>query len=85
MTEALVPYTTRTLDDTMTLGKVLAQSGYFADSREAAQAVAVNLRRIQTQMFELRQRRRDGGDARIADRALRQADDRQLGIALQQG
>ena len=39
MTEALVPYTTRTLDDTMTLGKVLAQSGYFADSREAAQAV----------------------------------------------
>ncbi len=39
MTEALVPYTTRTLDDTMTLGKVLAASGYFADSREAAQAV----------------------------------------------
>ena len=39
MAEALVPYTTRTLDDTMTLGKVLAQSGYFADSREAAQAV----------------------------------------------
>lgn len=39
MTEALVPYKAQTLDDTMTLGKVLAQSGYFADSREAAQAV----------------------------------------------
>lgn len=39
MTEALVPYRVQTLDDTMTLGKVLAQSGYFADSREAAQAV----------------------------------------------
>lgn len=39
MTEALVPYTTRTLEDTMTLGKVLAQSGFFADSRDAAQAV----------------------------------------------
>lgn len=39
MTEALVPYRVQTLEDTMTLGKVLAQSGYFADSREAAQAV----------------------------------------------
>lgn len=39
MTEALVPYVTRNLDDTMTLGNVLAKSGYFADSREAAQAV----------------------------------------------
>lgn len=39
MTEALVPYETRTLADTMRLGEVLARSGYFADSREAAQAV----------------------------------------------
>ncbi len=35
---ALLPSMT-TLDDTMTLGKVLAQSGFFADAREAAQAV----------------------------------------------
>ena len=39
MTTDVTLYTARTLDDTMTLGKVLAQSGYFADSREAAQAV----------------------------------------------
>ena len=39
MTEALVPYRTQSLEDTMTLGKVLAASGYFADSKEAAQAV----------------------------------------------
>lgn len=29
----------QTLDETMTLGKTLAQSGYFQDAREAAQAV----------------------------------------------
>lgn len=39
MTEALVPYQAQTLADTMRLGDILARSGYFADSREAAQAV----------------------------------------------
>lgn len=39
MTTDVTIYTARTLDDTITLGKVLAQSGYFADSREVAQAV----------------------------------------------
>ena len=35
-TQALTVYS---MDDTMSLGKLLAQSGYFADSRDAAQAV----------------------------------------------
>ena len=41
MTEALVPYTARTTDlgETMQLGELLAKSGFFADSRSAAQAV----------------------------------------------
>lgn len=37
MTQELAIY--RSIDDTMTLGKLLAQSGYFADSRDAGQAV----------------------------------------------
>ena len=39
MTQAMVPFNPSSLDETMTLGKVLAQSGFFSDSREAAQAV----------------------------------------------
>lgn len=37
MTQELAIY--RSIDDTMMLGKLLAQSGYFADSRDAGQAV----------------------------------------------
>jgi hypothetical protein len=37
-TKALVP-TTMSLSETMTLGKTLAESGYFTDARQAAQAV----------------------------------------------
>lgn len=39
MTQAMVPFNPSSLEETMTLGKVLAQSGFFSDSREAAQAV----------------------------------------------
>jgi len=39
MTQAMVPFNPSSLDDTMMLGKLLAQSGYFADSRDAGQAV----------------------------------------------
>jgi hypothetical protein len=39
MTEALVPYTAAQPLDLMTLGKMLAQSGYFSESREASQAI----------------------------------------------
>lgn len=38
MSTALVSVT-NTLEETMTLGNILAQSGFFADSRQAAQAV----------------------------------------------
>lgn len=37
MTQEIALY--RSIDETMSLGKLLAQSGYFADSRDAAQAV----------------------------------------------
>jgi len=39
MSEELVPYKVQSLADTITIGELLAKSGYFADSREAAQAV----------------------------------------------
>lgn len=39
MTEALVPYTTGSLTETMQLGDLLAKSGFFQDSKGAAQAV----------------------------------------------
>lgn len=39
MDKALVPYGEMTLAETMTLGQTLAQSGYFTDARQAAQAV----------------------------------------------
>ena len=39
MTEALVPYQVQTLAETMQLGDLLAKSGFFADSKGAAQAV----------------------------------------------
>lgn len=41
MSEALVPYQAQamSLTDTMQLGQAMAQSGYFADSKDAAQAV----------------------------------------------
>jgi len=38
MTQELITYT-QPLNETMEIGKLLAQSGYFADSRDAAQAV----------------------------------------------
>ena len=36
----IVRYTPPNVDDTLRLGKVLAESGFFADARQAAQAVA---------------------------------------------
>ena len=36
---ALVPYQEMSLQDTMRLGQTLAQSGYFSDAKQAAQAV----------------------------------------------
>jgi hypothetical protein len=39
MTNALVPFAELSLSDTVVLGKTLAASGYFQDTREAAQAV----------------------------------------------